>query len=194
MLRGISDLKRFTIAATDGILGSMTDLYFDDRNWAVRYLVVEGGNWLQGRRVVVPPLPVRSSDPTIIRVPLSKRQVETSLDVSTVDAGPVASRPPGEFGRVTIPRAGGGGDLHLQTAMAVMGYAVRAEDGEIGHVKDVLVDDKTWTIRYLVIDAEKWWAGKRVLVSPAWLTRVMWDDAKEFFCIATAVDDWGVSV
>jgi hypothetical protein len=35
---------------------------------------------------------------------------------------------------------------------------------------------------------------KRVLVSPAWLTRVTWDDAKTFFCIATAVDDWGVSV
>jgi sporulation protein YlmC with PRC-barrel domain len=179
MLRGISDLKRFTIAATDGILGSLTDLYFDDRNWAVRYLVVEGGNWLQGRRVFVPPLPVRSSDPTTIRVALSKRQVETSSEVITIPTGAVTSD---------------GGDVHLQTATAVLGYAVRAEDGEIGHVKDVLVDDKTWAIRYLVIDTEKWWAGKKVLVSPAWLTSVTWDDAKTFFCIATAVDDWGVSV
>jgi hypothetical protein len=43
MLRGISDLKRFTIAATDGNLGSVSDLYFDDRSWAVRYLVVDAG-------------------------------------------------------------------------------------------------------------------------------------------------------
>jgi hypothetical protein len=33
MLRGISDLTRFTIAATDGKLGSVRDLYFDDRSW-----------------------------------------------------------------------------------------------------------------------------------------------------------------
>ena len=57
MLRGIRDLKRFTIAATDGILGRMTDLYFDDRNWAVRYLVVEGGNWRQGRGCLSPRCP-----------------------------------------------------------------------------------------------------------------------------------------
>ena len=133
----------------------------------------------------VPPLPVRSSDPTTIRVGLSKRQVETSSEVIATPAGAVTSAPHG--GR-------DGGDVHLRTATAVVGYAVRAEDGEIGHVKDVLVDDKSWTIRYLVIDAEKWWAGKTVLVSPAWLTRVTWDDAKTFLCIATAVDDWGISV
>lgn len=57
MLRGISDLKRFTIAATDGNLGSMADLYFDDRNWAVRYLVVDAGNWLQGRECSSPRCP-----------------------------------------------------------------------------------------------------------------------------------------
>jgi uncharacterized protein YrrD len=188
MLRGIGDLKRFTIAATDGNLGSMTDLYFDDRNWAVRYLEVDAGKWLQGRRVFVPPQPVRSSDPTTIRVGLSKKQVETSSDARTLDTGPVTSPPHGEFGHVTMPRTGGRGDVHLQTATAVMGYAIRAEDGEIGHVKDVLVDDKAWTIRYLVIDTEKWWAGKKVLVSPAWLTRVTWDEAKTLFCIATAIE------
>lgn len=194
MLRGISDLKRFTIAATDGNLGSMTDLYFDDRNWAVRYLVVDAGNWLQGRRVFVPPLPVRSSDPTTIRVALSKKQVEISSDVSTIPVGPVTSAAQGGFGPVTLPRAGDGRDVHLQTATAVMGYATRAEDGEIGHVKDVLVDDRAWTIRYLVIDTEQWWAGKKVLVSPEWLTRVTWGESKTLFCVATAVDDWGVSL
>jgi hypothetical protein len=30
MVRGISDLKRFTIAVTDGVLGSVRDLYFVD--------------------------------------------------------------------------------------------------------------------------------------------------------------------
>jgi sporulation protein YlmC with PRC-barrel domain len=182
MLRGISDLKRFTIAATDGNLGSVSDLYFDDRSWAVRYLVADAGPWLPGRRLLVSPISVRNSDPTTLRLGLSMRQVETS---SVSSAQPCGVLPE------SLARPGDGGDVHLQTATAVMGYAIRAEDGEIGHIKDVLVDDKAWAIRYLVVDAENWWAGKTVLVSPGWLTRVAWDESKTLFCIVTAVGDAG---
>ena len=84
------------------------------------------------------------------------------------------------------------GDAHLKTATAVMGYTIQAEDGEIGHVKDVLVDDRAWAIRYLVVDTEKWWEGKTVLVSPQWLTRVTWDESKTLFCLVTAADNTAV--
>jgi sporulation protein YlmC with PRC-barrel domain len=164
MLRSVSDLKQFTIAGTDGRLGSVSDLYFDDRSWAVRYLVVEDGTWLPTGRVFVPPVTVQRSDSTTLRVALSKKQVKVSPTVNT-------------------------GDAHLQTATAIIGYAMQAEDGEIGHVKDVLVDDKAWTIRYLVVDTEEWWAGKKVLVSPEWLTPVTWDESKTLFCLVTAADD-----
>jgi hypothetical protein len=63
---------------------------------------------------------------------------------------------------------------------------MRTEDGTIGHVQDLLVDDKAWAIRYLLVDTTKKWAGKRVLVAPEWLTHVSWDESKTFFCIATA--------
>ena len=164
MLRSVSDLKQFTIAGTDGSLGSVSDLYFDDRSWAVRYLVVEDGTWLSNGRVFVPSDSVRRSDSTTLRVALSKKQVKVSTMVST-------------------------GDAHLQPATAVMGYAMQAEDGEIGHVKDVLVDDKAWAIRYLVVDTEEWWGGKTVWVSPQWLTRVTWDESKTLFSLVTAADD-----
>jgi sporulation protein YlmC with PRC-barrel domain len=164
MLRSVSDLKQFTIAAMDGSLGSVSDLYFDDRSWAVRYLVVDTGPWLPSDRVFVPSVSVRSSDSTTLRVALSKKEVKVSSMVNT-------------------------GDAHLQTATAVMGYTMQAEDGEIGHVKDVLVDDKAWAIRYLVVDTEEWWGGKTVWVSPAWLTRVTWDESKTLFCVVTAARD-----
>ncbi len=64
-----------------------------------------------------------------------------------------------------------------------MGYAVETEDGEIGHVEDLLVDDTAWVIRYLRVDTKNKWADKRVLVAPEWLTGVTWDDSKRFFCI-----------
>jgi hypothetical protein len=69
-----------------------------------------------------------------------------------------------------------------------MGDAIQTEDGEIGHVKDVLVDDQAWAIRDLVVDTENRWVGKKVLVSPAWLTHVTWDGSKTPCCIATAID------
>jgi hypothetical protein len=55
-----------------------------------------------------------------------------------------------------------------------MGYYIQACDGDIGHVEDFLVDDDVWTIRYMVVDTRNWWPGKKVLVSPWWITEVIW--------------------
>jgi len=188
MLRGISELKRFTIAATDGNLGSVGDVYFDDRSWSVRYLVVDAGNGVPGRRVLVPPFAVRSLDPTTVHVALSKQQVAASPDVNTRGV-PGSSTQQGGVEPANLARAGESGNVHLQAATAVVGYGIQTEDGVIGHVKDVLVDDQTWAIRYLVVDTENRWVGKKVLVSPAWLTHVTWDGSKTLCCIATAVDN-----
>lgn len=48
-------LKHYAMAGTDGELGKIKDLYFDDSSWTVRYLVVDTGNWLTGRRVLLSP-------------------------------------------------------------------------------------------------------------------------------------------
>jgi sporulation protein YlmC with PRC-barrel domain len=186
MLRSVSDLRRLTIAATDGNLGQVDDVYFDDRSWAVRYLAVDAGNWLPGRRVLVSPVSVRNVDPTTLHIALSTEQITTSSDGTITRVVPASTALPE---RGTSAQAGEGRDGHLQTATAVLGYAVRAEDGEIGHVKDVLVDDKAWAIRYLVVDTQDWWSGKRVLVSPEWLARAAWDESRTLFCIVTAAED-----
>jgi hypothetical protein len=62
-------------------------------------------------------------------------------------------------------------DPHLRSISDVTGHHVEAADGEIGHVEDFLVDDRSWAIRYLVIDTRNWWPGKKVLVSPKWIER-----------------------
>ncbi len=41
-----------------------------------------------------------------------------------------------------------------------------ASNGEIGHVKDFYFDDKTWAVRYAVVDAGSWLTGRSVLLSP----------------------------
>lgn len=48
----------------------------------------------------------------------------------------------------------------------IKGYKLDSLDGEIGKVKDFYLDDKYWTIRYLVADTGAWLTDKQVLISP----------------------------
>jgi sporulation protein YlmC with PRC-barrel domain len=57
-------------------------------------------------------------------------------------------------------------------------YHIEAEDGEIGHVEDFVIDDETWEIRYLIVNTSNWWAGKQVLIAPLWIERVSWSERK----------------
>jgi hypothetical protein len=68
----------------------------------------------------------------------------------------------------------------------VTGYHIQATDGAIGHVEDFLVDDQSWTIRYLLVDTTNWWAGRKVLVAPAWITRVDWGESKVHVTVTRA--------
>jgi hypothetical protein len=85
MLRNAKDLHGFTIRATDGELGTVDQLYFDDETWAVRYLTVETGGWLGGRPVLISPFSVVHADWQAQRldVALTKKQVENSPDINT---------------------------------------------------------------------------------------------------------------
>jgi uncharacterized protein YrrD len=56
-------------------------------------------------------------------------------------------------------------DPHLRDCKVVMNYHVLATDGDIGHVDGMLVDEKTWAIRYLVVNTSNWWQGHQVLVA-----------------------------
>ena len=49
MLTNTKVLKDLAIQATDGELGTVDQFYFDDETWAIRYLTVDTGGWLDGR-------------------------------------------------------------------------------------------------------------------------------------------------
>jgi len=71
-------------------------------------------------------------------------------------------------------------DLHLRSADKVTGYHIEATNGDIGHVQDFIVDGETWEIRYMVVDTQNLWPGKKVLVAPQWVGRVSWSDSKVY--------------
>jgi sporulation protein YlmC with PRC-barrel domain len=55
MLRHESEIIGYAIQASDGAIGTVSDVFFDDATWLVRWLVVDTGNWLPGRKVLLPP-------------------------------------------------------------------------------------------------------------------------------------------
>jgi sporulation protein YlmC with PRC-barrel domain len=83
MLRNIEFLQGSTVTARDGDVGKVTQVYFDDEKWGVRYLVVETGDWLRDRQVLISPYAVSHTDPgsSAVHVKLTRQQVRDSPNI-----------------------------------------------------------------------------------------------------------------
>lgn len=83
MLRRAKDFYGVTIKAVDGDAGHVGDFYFDSEDWTIRYLVVDTGGWLSGRKVLISPFAVVDVrwDDRELEVSLTKSEVENSPDI-----------------------------------------------------------------------------------------------------------------
>jgi len=207
MLYKAKTLKGYRLDSLDGEIGKVQEFYLDDRHWVVRYLVANTGTWLTDRQVLISPhaLGAIIGEEQHIEVALTKKQIEDS-PLWLIDK-PVSRQFEEShyayYGWPTYwhssPQRGGypdpthdgeqleksdqgmeGWDSHLRSTDAVRGHYVQGTDGEIGHVEDFVIDNETWTIRYLIVDTRNWWPGKKVLVSPQWIERVSWSESKAF--------------
>lgn len=223
MIRSIKDLQGYRIHSIDGDIGKVSEFYFDDKDWTVRYMVVDAGTWLEDRLVLVSPIAVSSVnwDTHEVEVSLTRDQVQHAPDIDThmpisrqneeafhkyygwpfywageglwggamvpgalygipfvgpaVDVSPeqkqaetLQEQPPG--GEQTPP------DTRLRNTREVLGYGIEARDGDIGHLSDMLIDDESWRISYLVIDTSNWLFGKKVIIPPTWVRQMNWAD------------------
>jgi hypothetical protein len=195
MLNKIKTLKGYKLDSLDGDIGSVKEFYFDDQHWAVRYLVVDTGNWLPGRRVLISPyaLGVVNSTKQSLSINLTNKQIEESPSLASDK--PVSRQfEASYYGYYGWPRYWDGPyrwglysnivrdrekwrghtrgekawDPHLRSTDAVTGYHIQT------------VDDETWAIRYLAIDTRNWWPGKHILISPLWIESIDWNESKVF--------------
>src|SRR5438445_11371346 len=80
MLRSLRQLYGKKLGASDGDIGHLKDFYFNDQQWAIRYVVAVTASWLSGRLVLIPPhvfgnLP---QDADCLPVNLTRQQIENS--------------------------------------------------------------------------------------------------------------------
>ncbi len=209
MLRTATDFSDYKLRALDGDLGTVKEFYFDDSHWAIRYVVTDTGNWLFGRQVLITPNVIHPAilSGKVLPVELTKKQIEGSPSLTS--HVPVSRQFEEEyFGYFGWPYYANGThivalvptniqsqetdahkvlddreiawDPHLRSTHDVIGHHIQAIDAEIGHVKDFVLDDETWEIRYLVIDTKNWGHGKHVLISPRWIDRINSDENKVY--------------
>jgi hypothetical protein len=97
MLQSIKHLYRETLRASDGDIGHVKDFYFDDTNWAVRYVVADTGSWLSGRQVLLAPHAFGPlyQDGKILLVNLNRKQIENSPSIALHK--PVSRQYEGEY-------------------------------------------------------------------------------------------------
>ncbi|SRR5581483_6269795 len=195
MLIPVSKLRECAVAGpADDRLGRVHDLYFDDRRFHVRHLVVEIGHWPAHRLVLVSPWAVRGID-------LPARAVRTDLGADDLARSPDADCDPpvarqrhvelaryyGFYGfpyqwpeaavATMPPPVRRPGDPHLRSARAVVGFYVHAGGEDVGHVADFLLGDAAWEIRHVVVGLGHGIGRRKVLVPTGWVSRVSWDAA-----------------
>lgn len=222
MLRSIDDLTGYGVVARDGEIGNAVDYYFDDQSWTIRYLVVDTGGWLTGRRVLISPMAFEKADweNKKLYVSLTKRQIEDSPGIGEDE--PVSRQFEERYYRYYgwAPYWGGSAlwgtgyyptpvpygyyppvvegaeketaedveksNPHLRSAKEVIGYAIMGTDDSVGSVSDLVVNDGSWEIRWIVVDTSPWWFGGNVLVHPGSIREVSWDNKSVYVNLTRA--------
>lgn len=193
-------LLGYSIQATDGSIGKVLELYFDEQTWAIRYLVVDVAHWLFHRRVLVSPealgrpvvkghyIPASISREQVRRSP----QVETQMPVALQDQAMLHAHYGWEYywaaeslmasSDLFIPSPPQKEDEkwfdpHLRSARVVVGHRVWTENGPVGRVEDLSVDCEKWAVRHLVMRTDE---GNLICLLPSEVTHISFEDSLVF--------------
>lgn len=202
MLLSANHLLDFKVEAADGDIGNVKDIYFDNKQWRIRYIVVDTGKILPGKKVLISPSSFGHPQAMhkIMPIDLTRDKVKSSPDASTelpvskleemelhkyydwipywdndflAYPTPMA-RPPQLDAEEVKKFEEKIKNTSLRSLSEVDGYHIKAKDGQIGHIKDFIVDDADWTVKYVVVDTRNFLTGHKVLLSLEWIGDFDW--------------------
>jgi sporulation protein YlmC with PRC-barrel domain len=188
MKRSVKSLIGYTMSATDGEIGKVEDIYFDDETWTIRYLILETGDWLSARKVLISSqalLPTNLENETF-PINLTKKQIENSPDINT--DMPVSRQQEiqlYEYYPWTDYWVSGMGTTGMSTPMResvseeILEKTHEAVKKLHGHhhlrSAEKLIDYKIEAKDGHIGDIDDWFPGKKVLLSPKWIKEINWD-------------------
>jgi hypothetical protein len=158
MLRSIQSFIGYSIRATDGEFGRVDDILFDDKLWSTAYLMAKIGWLFGGKKVLLPPTTLGRPDwrSKVFPVAYSREQMNRCPGIHVIRTA----------GLGTARNLIGEDDPNVRSAEEIMHSRAREDDGTLCHVRDILVDDLVWAVRYLVVDASSGFRRRTAMISP----------------------------
>jgi len=196
MFRSLRTLVNAPVITSDGDEKGVRNFLFDDQSWSIRFLVVDVGNWLNRRLVVVSTAAVDEPDWTRKAVPAHLTKEEL-LKSPHVDSHKPVSRQQQlalreHFGwrdhadgclipSALVPaqrefRVRTDDDPHLRGTLDLTGYEVWATDGYLGLLEDFVLEQTSWHINYLMVKVGDWVYSHEQFVSTACVKAISWAD------------------
>jgi|SRR5450759_371011 len=204
-LENTSELYGDKLVALDGDIGHIRDFYFDDNTWVIRYAVAHTGSWLTGSLVLLSPHALGKLDRhgKMLHIDLRRMQIQNSPSIESHQ--PIFRQYEADYYRDhdwpaywdVLGWEGGSSkepsqgsvleqDKHLRSTLVVTGYRIQAVDGLVGHVTGFLVDDRSWAIHQLVVEAGHWYSGKEVRIAANKVDRISYRESKVYVNLAKA--------
>jgi uncharacterized protein YrrD len=180
MLRRAKELVGIDVVAQDGHVGKVDDLVLDPLVWTVQYAVVRFAGLLGRVKLLIPRNVIQCTKNGYLGVSVSKLDLMTAaLDdrgdlsprdrktASDMGAGKQLQFQPGGVERLTGSRTAL--DPNLQLAKDVIGYRVRARNGDVGRIRDFIINPATWIVVCVVASTRVWFPSKKILVPVPWV-------------------------
>ncbi len=190
-----SDLEKSMVRTEDDSDGSIVDAYADDKELLIHFFVVKVS--MTSPNVLVAPdevitddfshhnlwLPFRAKG--LEEHPNARRdlppELQTAIEASELDPLPhILWTPQGAAVQEDATQADAVVEMPKKTrpafrsVQALRHYHVQAQDGDVGHVCDMVIATRLWRIRYLVVETSNWTPCRTVLIAPEWLDSIDW--------------------
>ena len=175
-----TDLMKTEIVDGEDKVAKCADLYFDDRDWNLRYLVADAGFWLFSRQLLLDAGLLGQPDMESGRWPADLKNIDLG-EAPTPEEDPAVSLHHAMKRRAKdapFLLAGGYGvayspalamqhvldvsdeefkdhDPHLRSAKELLGYEVYGVSGRIGEVTDLLLNPMERHIRLIALDTDE---------------------------------------
>lgn len=193
MLRSVRELLGYGVSATDGRIGVVKDLLFNQNGWCVCHAMVDLTDLIPGKRVILPPesfgkpglkdfsFPVNLSSDELKNCPTLEIDESAYKEHAEELYRHFGWEPCWKCPSVEPERKQDKEyeeDNQMRSSKEIMSYGVESTDGSVGHVIDIILDDSEWVIRYIVVSTRNWLPGGKVLIAPSWITRIEWSELK----------------
>ena len=185
MLCSLNKLKMYDVVANDGQIGKIKDYYFDEKNWVVRYLLIDSCGYLNRSNGFI-------STSSVSNIDMRANKIHVNFSISKIGLNTKTKKEtnprekkidiqfsdfferPSYWGFLDSPWVVGpqgviyenipgkneirlpSGQPNLPSYNQITRYQVHAIDAFLGQIVDILVNEDTWQFQFLELEKENW--------------------------------------